>query len=189
MSNPFIEIVECVCTELDRQNIRYALTGSVVSSVYGEPFTSQDVDICVTMSAEQAKVLAGSLPSRFYRDEQALLDAAQNRTMANLIDSRTQFKVDLSVVPDDPFYRSLMERRKRISLDPGGPDFWAVSPEDIVLMKLVWRKDTRSRKQWENALSVMRVQRQQLDFTYLRSWAVQLGLGRDLADLIEEAGL
>ena len=189
MGSPFVEVVASVCAELDRQGIRYALTGSVVSSVYGEPFASQYVDICVNMTEEQARSLANALPQSFYRSDVGLVEAVRSRSMSNLVDIRTQLKVDLSVLRDDPYFDSVMSRRQRVQLDARSPHLWAVSPEDIVLMKLLRRKDSRSRKQWENALSVVRVQRQQLDFAYMRTWAKQLELELDLTDLVGEAGL
>lgn len=187
MSSPFVELVECICYELECQRIMYALTGSVVSSVYGEPFASQDVDICVDMNVAQAKRLATALPRRFYRSEDALVEAASRRTMSNLIDTQTHFKIDLCVLPNDPYLDIVIPGRRHIWLDPALPPVWAVSAEDIILMKLLWRKDSQSSKQWENALSVARVQREKLDFEYLRVWAGVAGVEEDLEQLLREA--
>ena len=56
-------------------------------------------------------------------------------------------------------------------------------------MKLLWRKDTQSRKQWENALSVVRVKGVSLDWKYLFEQARTLGLEDDLIKLRDEAGI
>ena len=187
--DPFIDLLSSICGALDCQGLVYALTGSVVSSTYGEPFNSQDVDICLRMSPQQAKKLADALPPRFYRSEEAIREAAQSRSMANLIDTQTGFKVDLSVLPDEPYYQGVLLRRASVPYGLNGPPFWMVSPEDIILMKLAWRKDSRSEKQWENALSVMRSKGQKLNWPYLRQWAEVLSVVEDLEALRREAGL
>lgn len=186
---PFVDLLETVCAELERQGIAYAITGSVASSVYGEPYTSQDVDVCVHMTDTQAAALATALPARFYRSEEAMRDAARRRSITNLIDVDTGLKVDLSVTPDEPFYRSVMARRRQVPYASGDPSFWTVSPEDVILMKLLCRKDTRSQKQWDNALSVVKTQGAGLDWTYLHDWAARLAIRDDLHSLTQAAGI
>ena len=59
------------------------------------------------------------------------------------------------------------------------------SAEDVILSKLRWYKlgGKVSSTQWSDVLGVLRVQRAQLDYDYLRKWAEFLGLG----DLLEQA--
>jgi hypothetical protein len=185
----FHELLKVICAELDAHGLCYALTGSVVSSVYGEPITSQDVDVCLRMTTVQAKALSGSLPPRFYRSEEALTGCAKGAGMANLVDIDTGIKVDLSVLPNEPYSDSVLARRRQVAYGLDGPPFWTVSPEDIVLMKLLWRRESESRKQWDNALSVVRVQGRRLDWQYLHKWAGALGLATDLTALGEAAGI
>ncbi len=63
---PFLGLLNALCGELEAAGLKYALTGSVVSSIYGEPYTSTDVDVCLRMTPAQAGALAASLPPRFY---------------------------------------------------------------------------------------------------------------------------
>jgi hypothetical protein len=113
--------------------------------------------------------------------------AAVEHRMANFIDGSSGFKVDISVLADTAYHRELMRRRVKITSPDIGDAFWVVSPEDIVLMKLVWRKESRSEKQWRNALSVLKIRGHQLDWSYLRDWAGRLGVLDDLEALAREA--
>lgn len=185
----FQAILEVICSELDAHGLCYAITGSVASSIFGEPITSLDVDVCLRMTTGQAKALSSTLPQRFYRSEQALIECAERKGMANLVDMDTGIKVDLSVLPDEPYFDSVLARRQQVAYGSGGPAFWTVSAEDIILMKLRWRRDSESQKQWDNALSVVRVQGGRLDWEYLRQWAGTLGLATDLTALREAAGI
>ena len=56
-------------------------------------------------------------------------------------------------------------------------------------MKLLWRKDTQSTKQWDNALGVARVKGARMDWKYLFENAKSLGVEDDLIRLRDEAGI
>lgn len=187
--NPIIEVIAAVVQALDAAGIEYAITGSVASGLHGEPVTTQDVDVIVRMNEQEARTFSQALPTRFYRNEESLVDAARNGGFVNVIDMDTVFKVDVSVVPLTPFHRNVFQRRQALEFEPGGRQFDVVSPEDIILMKLAWRKDTQSAKQWENALSVARVQGARMDWKYLFEQAKNLGIEEDLIKIRDEAGI
>lgn len=188
-TNEIYEVITIVLKVLRDAGIEYAITGSVASGLHGEPVSTQDVDLIVRMTPKQAQQVAGTLPKRFYCNEEALTEAARRGGLVNLVDMDTTFKVDLSVVSPTPFHRDVFQRRQPMEFEPGGPKFDVVSPEDIILMKLVWRKDTRSQKQWENALSVARVKGARMDWAYLFKQARSLAIEDDLIKLRDEAGI
>ena len=188
-TNPIYEILELVVNALTGAEIEYAVTGSVASGLYGEPVTTQDVDIIVRMTESQARRLARSLPPRLYRNEESLAEAARKGGLVNVIDMDTGFKVDVSVVLLTPFHRSVFERRRGLAFESGGIEIDVVSPEDIILMKLVWRKESQSAKQWENALSVAQIRGARMDWEYLFEQARELGIEDDLVKLRDEAGI
>jgi hypothetical protein len=187
--DPFLDVIQCIVEHLDRHKVSYAITGSVASGVHGEPVHSQDVDIALRMLPSQARDLAASLPSRFYRSAESLEDVARDGGMANLIDSRTGLKIDLSVLEHTPYFNEVMARRVLMPFDPDGTSFYVVTAEDIILMKLLWRRESRSEKQWSNALSVARVKRTTLDWKYLLGHARSLGIEDDLVKLRGAAGI
>ncbi len=187
--DPFLDVIQCVVEHLDRHKVPYAITGSVASGVHGEPVQSQDVDIALRMLPSQARALAASLPERFFRSVEHLEEVAGNGGMANLIDSRTGLKIDLSVLEHTPYFNEVMARRVLVPFGPHGPSFYVVTAEDIILMKLLWRRESRSEKQWSNAMSVARVKRARLDWKYLLEQARSLGIEDDLVKLRDEAGI
>lgn len=70
-----------------------------------------------------------------------------------------------------------------------GASFFVVTPEDVILMKLLWRRETRSQKQWRDALGVAKVKGACMDWTYLWEQAETLRLEDDLLRLRDEAGI
>jgi len=188
-ANPIYEVLELVVNALTKSEIDYVVTGSVASGLYGEPVTTQDVDIVVRMTEPQARRFAQSLPQRFYRDEESLATAAQDGGLVNVIDMETSFKVDVSVVAATPFYKSVFQRSQGLEFEPGAMKIKVVSPEDIILMKLEWRKESKSTKQWQNALSVAQVRGARMDWKYLFGQARELGIEEDLVKLRDDAGI
>ena len=187
--DPLADLIGVTVHHLGEAGIAYAVTGSIISGIHGEPIASYDVDIVVQMNESQAASLASSLPQRFYRSEESLAQTARDYTIANLIDTDTGLKIDLSCMRPSAFRATLFSRRVKASLGPGTPEFDAVSAEDIILMKLDWRRETQSVKQWENALSVARVKGTRMDWKYLFEQARALGIENDLVKLRDEAGI
>ncbi len=177
-----------VSRDLEAEGIPHALTGSLAASVHGEPETSIDVDFVARMDADAAVRLARRWNAMF-ADEDSFQRAAVEYGMANAIEFPSGIKVDISVLPPTPFYEGVLRRCLKITPAGTSEGVWVVTAEDIVLMKLVWRKDSRSAKQWYNALSVVRVRGHSLDWAYIRRWAAELAIESDLDALRQEAGI
>ena len=188
-NDPFGDVIRQMVAILDRASVTYAITGSVASSTFGRAVTTQDIDIAARMTPEQARMIASSLPPNFYRSEDALVDAARSFGMANIIEIETQLTVDLCVLAPSGFHDQVFARRQVVEMGVGGVPCYMVSPEDIILMKLVWRKDSRSGKQWSNALDVARARKARLDWRYMFEQAAGLGIEKDLEQLRDEAGV
>src|SRR5262245_44430918 len=91
------------------------VSGSVASSLQGEPRASHDIDIVVAVMAPAVDV-AGRLKAAFpepdfYLDEDAVREAILARSMFNLLDTREGDKVDFWLLTDDDFDRSRFDRR------------------------------------------------------------------------------
>lgn len=71
-------------------------------------------------------------------------------------------------------------RRRRVELDGFNAQF--ISPEDLVLAKLLWRRASGSEQQLRDVRSVVAAV-PALDWTYLSSWAEWLGLANDVHQL------
>ena len=189
MDDALIDMLCSICDALEKLDIPYAITGSVASSVHGEPFSSLDAGLILAASAGEAKTLSTEVSPRFYAPEDMLTEAATSFSFVNVVDNRTTLKVDLSFVGTDRFLRQALDRRVRTRIGSHPREFWFVTAEDVILMKLVWRKETRWQKQWENALGVVRVKTVSLDWKYLFEQARSLGIEDDLIKLRDETGV
>jgi hypothetical protein len=181
------ELLRKVIEALDDARVEYMLTGSVVSSLQGEPRSTHDIDMVVAIERAAAKRLVMAFPTPdFYLDEESIIDAINNQGMFNLIDVNTGDKVDFWILTEEPFDRSRFERR--YVEDFMGMRITVSSPEDTILVKLRWAKlSGGSEKQFTDALRVYEVQFENLDLEYLRSWAKKIQVESMLKKLEKEA--
>jgi len=181
------ELLKLVVRTLDGAGVEYMLTGSVVSSLQGEPRSTHDIDIVVAINRQSAKKLADAFPApRYHLTKESILDAISHHGMFNLLDTDTGDKVDFWMLTDEPFDQSRFTRRRTEELL--GLKLAVSSPEDTVLAKLNWAKRSGgSEKQFNDALHVYEVQSGNLDMEYLRRWAKVLGIESLLKRLEGEA--
>ncbi|MBN1627639.1 MAG: hypothetical protein JW944_14035 [Deltaproteobacteria bacterium] len=181
------ELLKKVILALEHNGIQYMITGSVVSSLQGEPRSTHDLDILIAIQKNKVHELTNHFPSSdFYIDEQAFVDAISRNGMVNMIDLKTGDKVDFWMLTDEPFDRSRFSRRQRESFM--GTEMLISSPEDTILAKLRWAHlSGGSEKQFVDALRVYEVQHEKLDMDYLEEWAAKLGIKPLFKRLIAEA--
>lgn len=180
---PTVQDFAEVARVFDRLGIRYALGGSMASSIFGVSRHTNDADVTVDPFPGKEADLISALGPDYYVSEPAIRQAHRARSSFNLINTMTGFKVDVFVRPDSPFEQSAMSRR--ISLDVGGQTIRVLTAEDVILTKLRWYRlgNEASEQQWKDVVNVMKTQEPNLDRAYLGRWANDL----KVADLLTRA--
>jgi len=181
------ELLKKVIQVLNQAGIQYMITGSVVSSLQGEPRSTHDIDMVIAIKKAVAKRLVEAFaPPDFYLDEDNILDAIKRQSMFNLIDLNTCDKVDFWILTDEPFDQSRFLRK--ISEKFMELKILISSPEDTILAKLRWAKlSGGSEKQFTDALRVYEVQYGKLDIDYLEQWVKKLNVELLWKRLVDEA--
>ena len=148
---------------LEAMGIDYAIGGGIAIAAHGEPRLAADVDILARCNAGD---LLGPLGSGFC--------AGGERS---IFSKEEVLKIDFLPHDVGGFWESQLERKQW--LRPGSMDGIALpvwSAEDSILAKLRWPKV----EYWRDILSIVNVQLQHLDWSYLEEWAPRLGV----ADLL-----
>ena len=175
-----------VADALDALRVRYYLGGSIASSAHGVARASLDADVVAALEPAHVDPLTNRLLSAYYIPVDRLRSAVTARSSCNLIHLATMFKIDVFVSKGRPFDRQAAERARLQAIDetPNAPRFPVASPEDTVLAKLEWFRlgGETSERQWWDIVGVLKVT-DDADRTYLRRWAVSLGV----LDLLERA--
>ena len=169
---------------LERLGVRYAIGGSLASSLHGVFRASVDADLVADLGLKHVEPFAGALGDAFYHDEAAMRRAIEGRRSFNVIHLDTMFKVDVFIPKRRAFDEAQLERRAAhvIANDPERSAFVATA-EDTILAKLDWYRAGGgvSEQQWRDVLGILQVQSATLDRDYLRSMAASL----EVSDLLE----
>jgi hypothetical protein len=190
MNNPQdIAVLEKLTEVLDKLNISYVIGGSMASSVYGAVRFTQDADITVEPFGPVADKFFEVLKDDFYISKEAMIEALENRGSFNVIHFATAFKIDIFVRAESEFQRQMLIRSRKLQLGDSEKKVSFVSPEDIILLKLDWYKQSEctSQRQWSDVQGVLIGQGESLDFGYLKNWAENLRLMELLIKAISES--
>ena len=181
-----LDVLRRITGKLERAGIPYMISGSVASSIHGEPRATNDVDLVVEPSDAQLEAFIRLVEGECYISPEAAREALRDRSMFNLVDHATGWKLDLIIRRDRPF--SVEEFRRRRPENVGDVELYLVSPEDALLSKLEWAGKTESERQMRDALGIAVSQGASLDREYLRKWARELELGELLDCVLTDAG-
>jgi hypothetical protein len=156
----------------DQNKIPYMLSGSVALSVYALPRFTQDFDFVVHLQAKDAKILADYFKEGYYCDEDAIIDAVRHKRMFNIIDYKTGFKADFIIFKDEPYWQEEFLRRKQV--DFMDMKLYVVSPEDLLISKIIWIQQIQSSLQKEDIRNI--AEKLDLDWKYIKFWLDKLNL-------------
>jgi hypothetical protein len=150
------------------------VTGSIAGGHYGHPRMTRDIDLVVELTEAEAPRLTAALGDEFAADLDIIRRAVSRGVLFNVIHQDAIVKVDFVIRKDVPYRLEEFGRRRLVEID--GHRLWMVSPEDLILSKLVWAKESRSELQLRDVRGILEVQDDTLDRAYLERWATSLSV-------------
>lgn len=189
MIDGLLSLLSEVTAIFDAHDVPWVLGGSLASSHYGEPRTTTDADVAIVARGESLVSLLEELRERFYVPESALSMISLEGGSFNVVDSSRGVKADIFVLGDGVLDQRQIARRVHATI-PGMPGAcWITAPEDVVLRKLSWWRDTGgSDRQWRDLVEVLRSVGRRMDLEYLGATAKEVGFEDELARALREAG-
>jgi hypothetical protein len=142
-------------------------------------------DIVVDMKPADVAPFVERFPiPDYYVSEEAIRDSLVRRYPFNVIQPTTGAKIDLVPLPQDPFTRLAFQRRQRLALDESGRSAFFITPEDIIVAKLMAYRATGSDKHLRDARGVLLMQAGLLNLEAIRRLADNTGVLEILEDLL-----
>ncbi|MGH9481245.1 MAG: hypothetical protein ACRD1L_04050 [Terriglobales bacterium] len=175
-----LAVLKTVASRLNAAGIAYMLTGSLAAAFYAQPRMTRDIDLVVELDPAQTATIAELFREDFLVEELAIRQAVARRGMFNLIHGEALVKVDVIVRKDQDYRKGEFRRRRAIALDE--QEIWMVAPEDLILSKLVWARESRSELQLRDVRLLLESV-PGLERDYLKRWSARLGV----AELLQEA--
>jgi len=170
---------------LERLNIPYIVTGGIAVLVWGRPRFTADIDMVVELKTSNIPKLGKALlelSEAGYVDRQSIKKAILQEGEFNFVDGETGVKVDFWVLKKNAFDVSRLQRK--IAKEILGQKIYFSSPEDLMLIKLQWFKESESSRQIEDVESILKISGDKLDMQYLKVWALKLGVAETLEKLL-----
>lgn len=170
------ELMQVVADFLEGQGVTYRVVGSMASMMYGEPRFTNDVDILVDLKPDRVAPLCAAFPPPdYYVSASAAREATLRRRQFNILHIPSGLKVDLIIPPDSEFARSELSRGRLLTSE-GEFSVWFGSPEDVLLSKLVFYRSGGSEKHLRDIASMLKIQGDRIEVTYIEHWTAQLGV-------------
>jgi hypothetical protein len=165
-------------------DIPYMVTGSLASAFYGEPRSTQDLDVVLRAAETELQELGERLrEAGLYCAPEAIHEAAELKGMFNALDPATGWKVDFIVLKDRAFNRAAFEARSVEELS--GVPLHLIRAEDIVVAKLEWARLGGSDRQLRDVVGVLLVQGAALDRRHVERWVRELGLEKEWLQVLD----
>ena len=148
------------------------LSGSMAMSIYTLPRATRDFDFVVHLQKKDVDTLVQFFKSGYYCNADAVSDAINRHSMFNIIDHASGYKADFIILKNEPFRQAEFNRKR--SVDFLGIEVYVVSPEDLLLSKLIWIQQIQSNLQLEDIKNISQIET--LDWQYVNSWIADLEL-------------
>lgn len=185
------DVLIIVAQALDSLNVRYAVVGSIASSIHGDPRSTNGIDIVVDLREGHVAAFRDLLDAEFFVDLAMMDDATARRASFNVIHRFSPYKVDIFVAGAGTLDMLQLAHATAIPLtDDASTHIQVASAMDTVLAKLVWYQlgNEVSDRQWRDIVSIVKVQGPALDKEYLQRQAVVLGVDDLLARALADGG-
>ena len=167
------EVLKEVCGRLETAHLPYMITGSIAVNFYAVPRMTRDIDIVIEIRKGDIVKITSLFRENFYIDRESVWEAVEKQGMFNILHNEHVIKIDFIVRKETPYRELEFQRRREVEFE--GRKIWIVSPEDLILSKLFWAKDSLSEIQLGDVKNLMRMVKN-LDISYIEKWIKSLGL-------------
>lgn len=168
-----LEVLKDVAKKLDGAEIPYMISGSVAMNYYAEPRMTRDIDIVVTLEKNGVDRFVSLFENDYYIDGETVKAEVERKGIFNLINNKYILKIDFILLKNGTIHHEGFRRRKIVGVD----DFevWMIAPEDLIIQKLLWAKESVSEMQLKDVGNMIRMV-SDMDMSYLNKWLSELGL-------------
>ena len=163
---------------LGSTGLRYMVTGSVASMLYGEPRLTLDVDVVLVLPRDAVRSVPDAFPDdEFYCPPLEVLatEAARaERGHFNLIHHATGARADVYLAGADPLHAWALERVRTVEV--GSDTVRVAPPEYVILRKLEYYREGGAEKHLRDIEAMLRVSGADIDVREVERSAAERGL-------------
>ena len=181
--NTLFQILKIVTTTARRLKIKVVVMGGMAISVYAPPRATFDIYAIGDIKGELLdRFLIDLKKQGFSFDEKNPVKTIAGMPFVTLYYRCFQIPVDLFIARDE-FQRLIIQRARSFRL--GGMELDVISPEDLILVKLLSGRP----RDIDDIRQILTENAGVLDFNYLSQWAAKLGQQVFLEDEMKSLGI
>jgi len=177
----FDRFIDLVLEALNAADIDYLIGGAVATWAWGEPRTTQDLDLVVDLPLESMADLSRELEKRdMLVPVEVLIDLMiedRSDLPVNAIHMHSGYKAELFLLkPGDEFRETNLKRRRLVDFGPPLGRVYVHAPEDLILNKLHYYTISQQPKHIRDIAGIILNLGEELDYDYIDQWAARLQL-------------
>jgi hypothetical protein len=170
------DFISLFVAPLEAAGIRYMITGSVASSIYGEPRNTLDIDLVVLIQPDQIPLLPQLFPEDDFYLPPSDVVAIESRREAhghfNIIHHHTGLKADIYLSRNHPTLPWALAHTRRVQTSTC--EITVAPPEYVILHKLDFYRESGHQRHLRDIAGM--IEQQELDHEFLDSSIHNLGL-------------
>ena len=173
--NVFENALSDLSSVLRHQNVPYMVIGGLANAIWGHPRATLDIDVTVWVIDDQIKKLLSILEEIYVFMVEKPIDFI-SKTRVLPIKNNENLRIDI-IFGALPFEKDALDRAVEVEI--GDTSIKFCTAEDLILLKIISERS----KDLEDVRSLLRYQRDNLDYTYLEPRIMEL------SDLLDRPGI
>ena len=175
---PEADLLELFAVPLERAGLTYMVTGAAAAILYGQPRTTNDLDVVIALKAADLARLRAAFPeTEYYLPPDEVIQVELSRALRghlNALHHESGFKADLYPIGSDALHHWAFPQRRAAA--HGGQSISFAPPEYVILRKLEYFREGGSTKHLTDIKAMLDVSGELLDRPVLAEWVARLGL-------------
>jgi hypothetical protein len=142
----------------ESNHIPYMLSGSIAMGLYIVPRATKDIDFVVSLRAENIDGFVSHIAGA-----DCNMDAIDKQSLYNFIYHHSGYRANFVMLKNNEYRLTEFERRQK--MDFYGTGVYVVSPEDLLISKLILIQDWQAAVQMEDIKNLAALPNLQRDYT------------------------
>ena len=173
----FEDFLKMILSVLEKAGIDYMIGGAVAVWPWGEPRSTQDIDIVIHLGMEQINALSKELEKiEIYLPSDIILDNLNETRIdlpINAIHGASGYKAEMFLIrEDDELRKTAFQRRVKVDFGSEIGEVFIHSPEDLIIYKMLYYSLSQQTKHIRDIGSIIKARGNELDYEYIQKWAV-----------------
>ncbi len=176
-----LELLNTFIGPLETNKIKYLVTGSVASTIYGEPRMTHDLDLVLHLPLKQAERIQQAFPDKdFYCAPLEVVRLEIRRPQRghfNILHHAGGYRADIYLMGTDQLSRWAMQNRRR--LEVVSMKFWLAPPEYVIMRKLEYYREGNTDKHLQDIRAMLAISGDEIDLQLVQELVKEGELRRE----------